>query len=29
VQLMRAEGNLDTWLRNAAGTPPTAPSPQP
>jgi outer membrane protein TolC len=29
VQLMRAEGNLDTWLRNAAATPSTPPAPQP
>jgi outer membrane protein TolC len=29
VQLMRAEGNLDTWLRNAAGTPSIPPAPQP
>lgn len=29
VQLMRAQGNLDTWLRNAAGTPSSPPAPQP
>ncbi|HEV2576694.1 MAG TPA: TolC family protein [Acidobacteriaceae bacterium] len=29
VQLMRAQGNLDTWLRNSAGSPPTAPAPNP
>ena len=26
IQLMRAQGNLDTWLRNAAGTPSTPPA---
>jgi outer membrane protein TolC len=29
VQLMRAQGNLDTWLRNAAGRPSTPPAPNP
>ena len=29
VQLMRAQGSLDTWLRKAAATPPTTPSPNP
>jgi outer membrane protein TolC len=29
VQLMRAQGSLDPWLRMAAGTPPTAPTPNP
>jgi len=29
VQLMRAQGGLDTWLRNAAATPPTPPTPNP
>jgi outer membrane protein TolC len=29
VQLMRAQGSLDTWLRKAAATPPTTPTPNP
>lgn len=29
VQLMRAQGNLDSWLRHAAGTPAARPTPNP
>jgi hypothetical protein len=29
VQLMRAQGNLDGWLRAAAASPATAPHPNP
>jgi len=29
VQLMRVQGRLDDWLRKAAATPPTTPSPNP